>query len=202
MTRKELEIWRPINYKDCGEMYEISQYGDVRRRDTKMPRRQARHKNGYYVITLSVRGKQVNASIHRLVALTFVPNPDPEHFNQVSHIDENRANNCASNLEWTDALRNNLHGTHISKQVETLNAKREKETKQRRRSKMPVYRLIPQPDGSVIGEHYESIAKASRETGVKRVDIRAACRGIRETAGGYRWVFAYSEEDLKRLRDR
>lgn len=201
MARKEKEVWRPINYKECGEMYEISQNGDIRNRITKTPRRKTRHKNGYYIITLSVRGKQVNAYIHRLVALTFIPNPDPEHFNQVSHIDENRANNCASNLEWTDALHNNLHGTRILKQIQALNGKRKRRARQRRGIKMPVYRLIPQPDGSVIGEHFESITEASRATGVKREDIQAACRGIRETAGGYRWVFAYSEEDLKQLRD-
>lgn len=42
-------------------------------------------------------GKEKMESVHRLVALAFLPNPD--HLPQVNHKDENKLNNCVDNLE-------------------------------------------------------------------------------------------------------
>jgi hypothetical protein len=46
-------------------------------------------------------------ALHRLVAITFIPNPD--NLPQVNHIDGNKSNNAASNLEWVSAKDNTLH---------------------------------------------------------------------------------------------
>ena len=62
--------------------------------------------------------------------------------------------------------------------------------------KVPVCILRPMPDGGVSGQTFESIAEASRQTGVREEDIRAACRGIRRTAGGFRWAYAYNDVEL------
>ena len=45
--------------------------------------------------------------LHRLVAETFVPNPN--NYTQVNHIDGDRSNNAASNLEWTSPRQNMKH---------------------------------------------------------------------------------------------
>lgn len=58
------------------------------------------NRDGYYIAKLNVDGKSKNVAIHRLVALHFVENKDPEVFNEVNHIDRNRKNNNADNLEW------------------------------------------------------------------------------------------------------
>ena len=67
--------------------------------------------------------------------------------------------------------------------------------------KVPVCILRPMPDGGVSGQTFESIAEASRQTGVNEQDIRAACRGIRRTAGGYRWALAYNDEERELIQE-
>ena len=62
---------------------------------------------GYKRITLSIDGKEERWSVHRLVALLFVPNPEQKP--QVNHIDGNKENNDISNLEWCTASENNKH---------------------------------------------------------------------------------------------
>lgn len=51
-------------------------------------------------------------SLHKLVALTWVKNPDPEKYNVVNHIDGNPLNNYYKNLEWTDTSGNNYHAVN------------------------------------------------------------------------------------------
>lgn len=65
---------------------------------------------GYRQVNLHRDGKVVRKSVHRLVAEAFIPNP--EGYPEVNHIDENRANNCVSNLEWTDRRGNALHSVY------------------------------------------------------------------------------------------
>lgn len=201
MEHDEKDVWRPVKYGDYGEMYEVSRYGgEIRRRDSKTLRRTWLHKNGYRCISLSLSGQTLTEYVHRLVALTFCENPDPERFTQVSHLDENKTNNDASNLVWTDALHNNLYGTHIAKQVQTLAENRERARRKKMGKKVPVCILRPEPDGGVSGQTFESIAEACRKTGVKRPEIKAVCEGIRRTAKGFRWVYAYTEDELSVIR--
>ena len=70
---------------------------------------------------------------------------------------------------------------------------------QKRKWRVPVIILHPHPNGGVSGETFNSIAEASRRTGVKKQDIKAACKSIRATAGGYRWTFAYDQDELNRI---
>lgn len=63
---------------------------------------------GYKRITLCKNGIPYRVFIHRLVAEHFVPNPDG--YKYVNHIDGDRTNNEASNLEWCTASYNILDG--------------------------------------------------------------------------------------------
>lgn len=53
---------------------------------------------GYLLVGIHMNGKQVHKSVHRLVAQTFIPNPN--NLPQVNHRDSDRTNNNVSNLEW------------------------------------------------------------------------------------------------------
>lgn len=62
---------------------------------------------GYSFVTLSKNGKTKTFRWHRIVALTFIPNPN--NLPQVNHIDGIKTNNKISNLEWCSSKHNVHH---------------------------------------------------------------------------------------------
>lgn len=63
-------------------------------------------KNGYEEVSISIEGKPYTKSVHRLVALAFIENPDNKP--EVDHIDANPLNNKVENLRWV-TREENLH---------------------------------------------------------------------------------------------
>lgn len=94
------ESWKDI---PGFEGYQAHPEGEVRVKKTKRVLKVQRRKEFYRSTT--IRGK--NVKIHRLIALTFVPNP--ENYPIVNHLDGNPRNNKAENLEWTNHSGNTLH---------------------------------------------------------------------------------------------
>lgn len=97
--------------------YTISEYGEIRKITGKQAPRYMTPKigfDGYYEVSLrDTDGKRHSVCVHRLVALTYIPN----EFNlpQVNHIDENKLNNHISNLEWCSASYNCNYGSRNEK---------------------------------------------------------------------------------------
>lgn len=58
----------------------------------------------YLALTLTKNGKEKSLRVHRLVAEAFIKNPN--NYDQINHIDGNRANNRVENLEWCDTSYN------------------------------------------------------------------------------------------------
>lgn len=101
------EIWKDIKHYEG--IYKISNHGrvwSIHKRDYKTP---SVKDNGYLVVQLYKNGKMHNEYIHRLVALTFIPNPN--NLPQVNHKDECKKHNSVDNLEWCDCTYNNNYGT-------------------------------------------------------------------------------------------
>ena len=74
-----------------GDVYS-TKYGKLKKRKLQTDN------NGYKTIKLWNNGKNVFQRVHRLVAETYIPNPD--NLPEVNHIDEDKTNNNVSNLEW------------------------------------------------------------------------------------------------------
>lgn len=64
-------------------------------------------RSGYHRVTLHQGGKRRRCSVHRLVALAWIPNPRALPF--VNHIDGVKANNAFTNLEWCTQGDNERH---------------------------------------------------------------------------------------------
>lgn len=99
-----MEEYKPIlDYPN----YEVSNFGNVRIIKTGKILKPWLNKTSYLMVRLSKNNQPVNKTIHRLVALAFLPNPDNKP--EVDHIDRNRTNNVVDNLRWVTISENCLN---------------------------------------------------------------------------------------------
>ena len=125
-----------------------------------------KNKKGYLQVQLHKNREIKNCLVHRLTAQAFIPNP--ERLPQINHIDENKENNCAENLEWCDNLYNYHYGTRI-----------ERVTKSNSIAVMCVE----------TGEVFNSCREARRKTGIWASNINRCTNGKVKTARRYHWQF-------------
>jgi hypothetical protein len=98
--------WRPISGYEG--FYEVSDNGEVRNSRTGRILKQKVERNGYVRVHLSKDGTARSLLLHRVVANTFIPNPNG--LLTVNHLDEDKTNNRLSNLEWANMSRQNSYG--------------------------------------------------------------------------------------------
>ena len=171
------EIWRPIDGFEG--LYEVSNLGRVKslwfcREKILKPKKR---RNGYLQVGLRRNGKRKTFLIHRLVGEAFIPNP--EGFEQVNHIDENKSNNCVSNIEWCSAKYNTNYGSRNERMATAL-------SKPVEASRFSDFREIEL--------RFASTAEAGRN-GYNHQNVSSCCRGCfhREGNNKYRglyWRFA------------
>lgn len=95
---------RPINYPGLEE-YSITPSGEVIAKDGVRIIKQFKVSRGYMQVGLYLSGSRKRKySVHRLVALTYVPTDDTSL--DVDHIDNDKLNNNASNLQWLTRSEN------------------------------------------------------------------------------------------------
>ena len=185
------EIWKDI--KDYEGLYQVSNLGRVRSldRDTVFKDGRTRHfygcirsagynsSTGYKSVTLNKNGKKHSRDVHRLVAETFIQNPN--NLQCVDHINGNKTDNRAENLRWCTQRENILYsienGTFdIEKRIKVINdpAVREKMLKATR---CPVIRS----DGMA----FKSMSDAARATGCSLRAIQSSISGKIKSCKGY-----------------
>lgn len=113
--------------------------------------------------------------LHRLVAKAFCLNDDPERKTQVNHLNENKLDNRACNLEWVTPKQNTNYGGCVARRIYGREVSVE---------------CLDKFTGEVI-KRFKSQAEANAWCGVTRNDghIAACCKGKQKTAYGYCWRY-------------
>jgi hypothetical protein len=165
MNYDEPEVWKPIvGYEG---KYEVSSYGNVKslKKDVIMSPKIV---DNTQQINLWIDGSIKCHSIHKLVAIAFIPNP--EGYPVAYHKDGNTRNNYYKNIAWgniTDVIR-------------------------------PPFKLRSIAKLSMSGEllgTYRSAEEAAKDAGVCSESIRRALHGYRNSAVGFQWAFVDTLED-------
>lgn len=184
------EIWRLYPEFD---FIEVSTLGRVRTLDrvvsngkgTRVEKgmilKQWLNKRGYLRVAFRKDGKLVNKPVHRLVAQTFIPNPD--NLPQVNHKDCNPQNNSVSNLEWCTPEYNIEYREKYGKSsAEVLGC--------------PVYAV--NLDTFEISK-FKSQREAGRVLGIVNQSINSVLKGRLKTTHGYVFTKAVKEGEIVKL---
>lgn len=162
-----IEVW--VDIYDYEGLYQVSNYGRVKSLKYGKERILSAFTNTqkYLIVDLSKDGVRKHFRVHRLVAQHFIPNPN--NLPDVNHINEDKNDNRACNLEWCTKAYNNAYGsrkTNLSKRV----------------------LQIDKESNEVLNE-FISTRHASRMLGCHSGGISACCLGKGKTYKGYKWRY-------------
>ena len=128
--------------------------------------------SGYERVSLWNKGKNQKFSIHRLVAIKYLDNPN--NYKIINHKDGNKLNNNVSNLEWCDVSTNTKHAykNNLVKNIHTT-------------------KVIQYSKDMEIIKKWDSIVDAEKELKINHANIITVCNQNtnRKYAGGYIWRY-------------
>ena len=165
------EEWK--RYKNSN--YEVSNLGNVRNINGKIKSQQL-DRYGYLVTDLYINGKCKNVKVHRLVAQTFIPNP--ENKPTVNHKNEIKSDNRVDNLEWATIKEQNSYGTRLQRVGKT-------KIGNKYNSKYSVICVE-------LNKDFYDVPNAIKWCKENNIKANASClydciNGKRKTTGGYHW---------------
>lgn len=165
--------------KDYEELYEITNKGVIYSLNYKGRRIRKKlsvqiNSRGYLYIDLTKNKVTKKMRIHRLVAMTFIPNT--LNLPCVNHKDGNKTNNSVSNLEWCTASENTLHAYRVLGKC------------RRKTIKVDQYDL----SGKFL-RSFNSYKEAAKAIGVHPTCLSKAATGFYKRAGNFAWKPAVSQ---------
>lgn len=173
MSQNNDLTWKCVN----GWPYSVSNEGHVRNDRTGHIKAYSVTNCGYAQVALFDNGKCKRFSVHRLVAEAFVPNA----FNdaQVNHIDGNKLNNVANNLEWVSNSQNQKHKYDVLGYKKTT---------------WNVEPAVAATRKKVVciqtGKEYKSLAEAASEFGGRASALCSHLKGKTSSFSGCQWRYA------------
>ena len=183
-----MEEWRDI--EDYKGLYQVSNMGRVKSLERTVWNgrgyyvtiherilKPKKDRGGYLQVHLCKNGKAKFYTVHKLVATAFCENP--EGYTVVNHIDEDKTNNNADNLEWCSRSYNNTYNDR-AKKIGKKNTNHPKMSK-------PVIG-VDRVTGLIV--EFASVHEAERQTGINQSNICNCLKGKYKSAGGYVWFYA------------
>ena len=192
------EVWKDIEGYEG--LYQVSNTGQVKSLNYKghgvvKLLKQSTNTHGYKQVQLYKNSKTKHYSVHRLVALAFISNPDD--LPMVNHKDEDKTNNNVNNLEWCTIAYNNNYGTkneRVGKKIrELMIGKKGKDAS----GSKPI--LMYDKEGNFIRK-FDCIGDANEYFGKDRNHsaINQCLKGRAKTAYGYVFIYVDDNEDVLR----
>lgn len=220
-------VWRAVNLEPYGEVYEVSNLGEVRNKLTGKVLKLFPNKHGYLRVRLVKDKKAFGTGIHRLVMMAFCP-VDGMNKLEVDHIDGDKSNNTLSNLRWVTHEENVDNQEEVERRElrkEETKARHEKEKAERkalrhaqalenrRKRRKEYYQAHKEEEKAKSAEwreaNREKVAKAKKEwTEANRDRINAYMRDYnaknkeRLAAQNKARLERLSAEELKALKDK
>ena len=188
------EIWKDIEGYEG--LYQISNQGRIKalnfaRSGKEGIVKQQLNEQGYNVVYLSSNNEKRRFAVHRLVAITFIPNLENKPC--VDHINTIKSDNSVENLRWVthkENCNNELTKEHMSKARKECRAKRSYTTRKKGFVTSDEIRAkISRSMGGrkilclTTGEVFETASEASRKYNLTPTNVLNCCKGKRKSAG-------------------
>lgn len=173
----EKERWKDIRLNEYTKTrYQVSNKGRIRNKKTgHIFKPSLRRRGDYPAVGLQIGdGAQKTLSVHRIVAVEFLPNP--ENLPEVNHKDQNKENPKLDNLEWCSRKYNINYGDCIERIVAG------------QMDHPPEFLCLEN------GKIYRNQCQAARELGLFQENINMVLNGKRNHTGGYHFVWLYKLE--------